>query len=210
MIALIRNNSTESRTESTDGQFLAMLPSIRRQAAIAFRNMLAEAREESIQEVICRAYSAYVQMARRGKAAIAYPTPLACFAIRQVRAGRRVGCPQNSGDVMSPVAHRGHVLKIERLDRRNDRTGDWDQLLVEDRKAGPAETAAARIDLRAWFAMLPRRYRRIAGALAVGGKTSDVARQFGLTPGRISQLRSSFHAHWEHFQGCNLMADDMR
>ncbi len=45
----------------------------------------------------------FVRLVRRGKAGLAYPTPLADYAIRQVRAGRRVGCRQNAQDIMSPM-----------------------------------------------------------------------------------------------------------
>jgi DNA-binding NarL/FixJ family response regulator len=77
----------------------------------------------------------------------------------------------------------------------------WNQQLVEDRQAGPAEIAAARIDVAAWLGSLSKRHRRIAKALALGTSTSEVARQFGLCPARISQLRSWFRRHWEEFQG---------
>jgi hypothetical protein len=41
---------------------------------------------------------------------------------------------------------------------------------------------------------------RLARALALGEQTSVEAQHFGLTPGRISQLRTWFRAHWEQFQ----------
>ena len=64
------------------------------------------------------------------------------------------------------------------------------RLLVEDRKAGPAETAAARMDLAAWFGTLTKRNRKIAKALALGEPTAAAAKKFGISPGRISQLRT--------------------
>ena len=40
-------------------------------------------------------------------------------------------------------------------------------------------------------------------ALALGEQTAAVARQFGVSPGRISQLRVDFRKNWEQFQaGC--------
>ena len=184
-------------------KFLALLPQIRQQAMFAFRGLRAEAREELTEEVVANAFCAFAQLVRRGKAALAYATPLAQFAIRQVRAGRRVGGRLNVHDIMSPHARCAHSLTIERLEQRDDRTGAWNQLLVEDHRAGPAETAAARIDVAAWFRALPKRNRRIAQALALGEQTAAVARQFGVSPGRISQLRVDFRRSWEQFQaGC--------
>ena len=67
----------------------------------------------------------------------------------------------------------------------------WQEVLVEDRRAsGPAEIAACRIDSSAWLASLPDRNRDIAEQLlATSESTTAAARQFGLTAGRVSQLR---------------------
>ncbi len=72
---------------------------------------------------------------------------------------------------------------------------------MEDHRSGPAETAAARIDVAAWFHALSPQNRRIAQALALGEPTAEVARQFGVSPGRISQLRVDFRRSWEQLQG---------
>ena len=45
------------------------------------------------------------------------------------------------------------------------------------------------------------RNRRIAVSLAVGNRTKEVARQFRLSPGRVSQLRRELHDSWQTFQG---------
>ena len=202
MIAAIRASSTTARNDFSQDRFLELLPRIKRQAVAAFRGLRAEAREDLVVEVIARAYCLFVRLVRRGKQDLAYATPLAQFAIRQVRAGRRVGCCLNKDDTLSPYCRRIRGLKIEQLDQSSPRTGNWRQLLVEDRSAGPAETAAARIDLAAWHRTLPRRNRRIARALARGEQTASVARRFSLSPGRISQLRNCLRADWNRFQGC--------
>jgi len=201
MIAPLRTRSVDHRTEFVQGQFLMMLPVIRRQAYIAFRGQRPEAREEFVAEVIANAYCAFVRLVRQGKQSVAFATPLAQFAIRQVRAGRRVGCSLNSKDLLSPWARKRHSLTIEQLDQSDNRSGAWHQLLVEDRLAGPAEIAAARIDVAAWLGSLSKRQRRIAKALALGASTSEVARQYRLSAGRVSQLRGWFRQHWEQFQG---------
>jgi len=207
MIAPLSTNTQNHQPDAAvQHQFLTMLPQIRRQAWMVFRDRRPEAREELIEEVIANAYCAFAQLVRRGKQAVAYPSPLAQYAIRQVRAGRRVGSQLNKQDLLSPYARRIQGFTIERLDRPDKSTGAWRQILVEDQHAGPAEIAAARIDVVAWLATLSRRQRRIAKALAVGASTSAVARQFGLCPARISQLRSWFRGHWEDFQGGRQVA----
>jgi hypothetical protein len=200
MIAPLRTSSHDCSAKYVHEKFLELLPQIRKQALFAFRGLRAEAREEMIEEVVANAYCAFSQLVRQGKVTLAYATPLAQYAVRQVRAGRRVGNRLQAHDLLSPSATQIQRLTVKRLDRRDDRTGAWTQLLVEDRHAGPAETAAARIDVAAWFRGLSQRNQQIAKALALGEPTGGVARQFGLSPGRISQLRIGFRRSWERFQ----------
>ena len=102
MIALSRTIPLVQDAESVQERFLdgAADPSA---SLLAFRSLRSEAREESVQEVIALAYSAFVRLVRQGKVALAFATTLARYAIRQVRAGRRLGCRQNVHDIMSPV-----------------------------------------------------------------------------------------------------------
>ncbi len=182
-------------------RFLEMLPLISSQASVAFRRLRPEHKTELIQEVLANAYCAFVGLVRRGKADIAYATPLANYAIRQVLDGRQVGTKPNVNDVTSPYARAAHGIVVERLDRFDPDKGEWREVLVEDRHAGPAEIAAARIDVAAWLRSLSPKSRRIAKTLAVGETTSGAARRFGLSSSRISQLRGLLRANWEQFQG---------
>jgi hypothetical protein len=58
-----------------------------------------------------------------------------------------------------------------------------------------------RCDFPAWRRTRCERDRRLLDDLMLGERTQDVARKFGLTPGRISQLRREFHADWQRFCG---------
>jgi hypothetical protein len=201
MFAFVKSDSDVQAQEPQHDRFLAMLPQIRRQALTAFRRQRSEAREELIQEAVANSYRAWVMLVRRGKESVVYPTPLAQFAIRQVLDGRRVGGRQNAQDILSPSAQRIHGFTVERFDQKDPQTGIWNEQLVEDRRAGPAQTAIARLDLATWLRTLSQRNRKIAKALSVGETTGAVAQQFGLTGGRVSQLRVWLHEHWEQFQG---------
>ena len=116
MIASYENRTVENNCCSTHDQFLAMLPQIRRQASLAFRGLGPELREERIQEMVANAYQSFDRLAQQGKEAVAFPTPLAQFAIRQVRAGRRVGSRTNSLDIKSGNARRAQGSIVESLD----------------------------------------------------------------------------------------------
>ena len=77
----------------------------------------------------------------------------------------------------------------------------WYQILVEDKSAGPADTACSRIDFGDWLGQLPRRNRRIAEFLALNHRTDDTARKFKGSSGRISQVRKELADNWKRFIG---------
>ena len=206
MIALTQIQGRKKAAPVWHDRFLEMLPKIREQARNAFCHAKPEAQEDLITEVVANACVAFARLVERGKPELAYPTPLAQFAIRQVRSGRRVGSQLNAGDVSSCHVQRSKGFAMERLDQFDHEQGEWREALVEDRQAGPAATAIARIDLAAWFKSLARGKRKIAKSLARGETTSDVARMFGLTAGRVSQLRRELKESWELFQSQAMLA----
>lgn len=182
-------------------KFLVLLPAIREQARFACRTEKPERRQEFIAEVIANCWVAFVRLVERGLLDVVYPTPLAQYAIKQVRDGRRVGCKLNVRDVGSEYAQQAKHFVVERLDRYDAEEDEWREVLLEDRKAGPAETAAARIDIADWFDSLPKKKRRIAATLATGETTKRAARKFGVSAGRISQTRRELQQAWQDFQG---------
>ncbi len=192
--------------KTREERFLELLPQIRRVAKHAFRRCPSDEREEAMAEVIAHAWIGFQSLMDRGLEHRIFASPLAKFAIKRVRAGRCVGCSRNINDVMSPYAQRERGIHVERLDDYDKRRDRWREILVEDRHAGPAETAAARIDFCEWFRQMPRRMRRIAKRLAEGESTGRVARRFRLTTGRISQMRREMRRRWDDFQGEALLA----
>jgi hypothetical protein len=200
MIAAIKTQ--ESKTIPTwHADFLAMLPAIRRAAQISFRKIRPELRDDLIEEVVANCYVAYARLVERGQADRALPSPLARFAIAQVRACRKVGNRLNIRDVMSQYAQYQKGFQVERLDQFDEEEDCWQQILIEDKRATPADVAACRIDFAEWLRRLTTRLRRIALALAAGETTKGAAEQFGLSPARISQLREWLRKSWEAFQG---------
>lgn len=184
---------------SPEAQFIALLPAIRQQARVAFRGEPAERRGELVAEVIANCWVAFRRLVERGLAHVAYPTPLARFAIRQVRDGRRVGAQLNVRDVLSDYCQRHKRVQVERLDVQDEPDAGWRAIVVEDRRATPADTAAARIDIAAWLATLSVRERELAQTLALGETTSGAAATFRITAARVSQLRRELRHAWERF-----------
>ncbi len=73
--------------------------------------------------------------------------------------------------------------------------------MLEDRRTSVSDQAGFRIDFPAWLSRLSDRDRQVAEALALGHTNGDVARRFGVTSGRVAQLRRELHDSWRAFHG---------
>lgn len=73
-----------------------------------------------------------------------------------------------------------------------DRADGWRQMSLADRRVSVADLAAFRIDFECWLTTLSGRDRRIIAAFAAGQGTFAVAGRFGISAGRISQLRRRY------------------
>lgn len=181
-------------------KFVSLLPSIQNQAGVAFRSEPSERRQELIAEVCANCWVAFVGLIERGLEDVIYATPLAQYAIKQVRSGRKVGIKANVNDITSRHCQVRKGVRVGRLDHYDMDEEDWKEVLIEDRHAGPAQTAIARIDISHWFEQLKPRDRAIASFLALGNGTKDTAKEFRVSPGRIAQKRREFLERWGHFQ----------
>jgi hypothetical protein len=195
------SEQASSTVPDRDAKFLEMLPRIRRQAAYYLRHLSKNDRADAIQEVVASAFVSYVRLIERGKADVAYAGPLARYGACQYLAGRRVGHRMNGHDVTSHYCQRRNGIMVEQLDRFDDPTSEWEQLVVEDKHSTPADVAATRVDFGAWLDSLPVRTRHVAEALATGEATSHVARMFGCSASRVSQLRRELYDAWLAFTG---------
>jgi hypothetical protein len=201
MIATSKRCSAPCNDSAATAAFVAMLPKIRRKAAIAFHEFDPEAREDAIEEVVANCFVAFARLVAQGRSELAYATPLAQYAIKQFRDGRRVGSRLSVRDVMSGHAQRVKQFQVVSLNIKADGEDEIRAALVEDKTAGPADTAAARIDFLAWRRRLPVQLRKLSMLLARGETTKEAAEQFRVSTARISQLRSWLKLNWESFQG---------
>jgi hypothetical protein len=184
--------------------FMNILPCVQTHAKIRFRKLPAEKRDEAIQETIAAACMHYQLAAVQGRLHAVRPGTLADFAVRHVCTGRRVGGKQNGAkDVLSPVCQRRHGVNVISVHAHRSGTGTdgWQQIAMEDRTIPIPDLAAFRIDFAYWLKSLTQRDRRIINAFTDGEGTFAVAERFGLTPGRVSQLRRKFEREWLAYQG---------
>ena len=99
-------------------------------------------------------------------------------------------------------AKEGH--QSQGLDHYNEEEGQWVEAVVQDTRSSPVpDIVSFRLDFAEWLGRLPRRNRCIAESLAIGNRTKDVSRRFGVSEGRITQLRRELADSWIAFRGEN-------
>ncbi len=115
--------------------------------------------------------------------------------------GGRVGGRLNGQDVMSPYCQRRRGIHLLDFREPDHRSGRWQELVVEDRHASPADVAALKLDFQAWLGSLAPEKRTITESLASEESTQHVAQLFRFSSARISQLRRELRTLWDRFQG---------
>jgi hypothetical protein len=201
MIALAENSRRKKKGKPSAPTFEELLPAITKQASVAFRDSPPCEREEQVAETIANCFVAYVRLLERGLGNVIFASPLTAYAIKQVRAGRRVGSALNIKDISSTYCQQRKKVRMNRLDHYDADEGGWQEIVVEDRRATPADVAATRLDFAAWLQTLRRKERRVAELLSTGESTKVAARRFRISPARISQLRRELRNCWLTFQG---------
>ena len=200
MIATAKSNRQHS-ARAWHQKFLAMLPTISTYAQISFSSLTPEAKEELVQEVICNCLVAFVRLIQLGKGDLAYAGVLARYAVAQVKQGRQVGSRFTISDVMSRFCQHRKGFSLERLDTFCLEAEEWIEVIVVDRQTSVPDQVAFRIDVPQWLATLTQRARTIATDLATGWTTSEVARKYHLSDGRVSQIRRELFESWQKFHG---------
>jgi hypothetical protein len=198
--------------EALHHHFLLILPRIELHARVRSRHLVCPAqRDDFICEAVALAWRSFLRLAERGKDATQFPSALATGVVRAVRSGRRLRGQERSRDVMSAAAQRRHGFRVEELlppaihERfRSEPLGQRCQDAFEERLKDNTQTPVLdqvvfRCDFPAWLLTLVQRNRMVVDELMAGEGTGDVARKFGLSPGRISQLRRQFEDGWQRF-----------
>ena len=197
MIAITDIPRADTKFQEND-LFIQFILAIKRHARVAFRNLRPQERAEAVSEVVANAFAAFRRLAERGKIDVAYPSPLARFAVAQVRSGRRVGNKLDSHDVFSFLVQHQHGFSLESLNPVE--SDDWCEALVDNTVTPVADAAVFRLDFSSWLQGLERRDRELINFLSLGNKPRETAERFRISQARISQLRSALQASWREFQ----------
>lgn len=196
----------DSHNGADHAVFLAVMPLICSLARRRFRFLPTDQREEAVAEAVAYGFLMYRSLVQRGRAACVQTTGFARNAVRAVAGGRRAGSAQAGRDVLSGLGRRRHGRAVHSLDSAaadepDAPNGNWLHQAVADRRTSVPDKVALRIDGGRWFAGLPEPHRQMVRALATGEKACVVAKTFGITPGRLSQLRRAWSEQWQHEVG---------
>jgi hypothetical protein len=202
-------------------EFLALIPTVEKHARFAFRGRPEVDREEAAAEAVAAAYVSYVSLTARGKNPLRdFPSALVAYAVLHAKVGRQTGSPNSTTDALSPLAQRKQGFKVESLPtssgiardrlqstadlRRHD---EFDEQLRDNTRSPVHEQAAFRIDFPEFLAGLGRRDRTLARFLALGHSGHVAATRFGMSEGRVSQLRRAWRERWRESQGEDVPVD---
>jgi hypothetical protein len=191
--------TNDGRTNWQAG-FIALLPQIECLLQRIYRHLDAERRQESIQAATVYCLMSYIGIHARGRTDTVTASTLVWYASLQLRNGRTPGSKLNASEPLSPYAQRRRGFRVEQLHRYDQEEACWIDDIVEDKRASVLDVVAVRLDFRAWLRTLCKRTKRIARDLARGCTTAETARKYGVTAGRVSQLRRQLEESWFDFQ----------
>lgn len=193
--------------------FLSIQRRVVTHARIIFRGQRCPARKDDlIAETVALAWGWFRRLADKGKDARQFPSILAGYAARAVKSGRRLTGQLKAKDACSERAQMLHGFRVERLPTstrhsfqdvygtHGQREMDvFEQRLQHNTQTPVDEQVIFRCDLPAWLLTRTDRDRRLIHDMAANERTLPLARKYGISPARVSQLRREFHADWERF-----------
>lgn len=181
--------------------FISLLPKIEQRLAHVYWHFDPDRRDEAIQSATVFCLLSYMRLHERGCVRSVTASTLVWYAVLQVKCGRPAVGRANSKELLSPYAQRRRRITVTGLQAYDRNQEHWIDDLAADKRASVADQVAVKLDFRAWLATLSHRTRRIAADLAMGFTTSETARKYRLSRGRISQIRRSLENSWREFQG---------
>ena len=126
----------------------------------------------------------------------------ASYAACAVASGRRLCGQLKAKDALNEFTQRQQhftVCKLPDFSTLSD--NPLAEALQDNTRTPPPDAAAFRIDWPAWLRTRTQRDRRIIHDMAMSERTDLLARKFGISPGRVSQLRREYCEDWNRFCG---------
>ena len=201
--------------QQVQASFLQVLGRIEGHARLTFRHLRCRSsQDDHVAEAVALAWQWFLRLAQRGRDGSQFPLALAALAARAARSGRRLCGQERAREVLSPLAQRrlgfhveplaGSLAPYERLYGDPHGQGHLDALeerLRDNSRTPVPEQVAFRLDWPRFLATLSRRDGDLLALLGLGHLAWEAAQAFGLSPGRVTQLRQSWCSAWRSFLG---------
>ena len=193
-----------------------LLPRLQQHGQIYFRDLKCPGqKQDAIQEMLALAWKWLLRLHERGKDITCFPMVFVYLVARAVQNGRKLCGQASAKDVLNPSAQRRHDFTVEALPSSTCRALDdiyaivrgqqaldaYEDRLRDNTVTPPPEAAAFRIDFPRFLRELSERDRQMAMFLSLGHSAKKAAHRFGLSPGRVTQLRQQWCQHWRRWQG---------
>ncbi len=184
--------------------FVAALPKILNVAGYRFRRVpCPDTREDCVCETVALCWVWFVRLVQKGRSPDTFMIALANYGAKAVYSGRRACGQEKARDVLSPRCQRRRGFTVaafqDLVDADDPLGGAIADALYENTSTPVPDQVQFRCDFPAWKHRLPDPKRRLVDMLALGHRTKDLAAMFGLSEGRISQLRKEFNADYAAF-----------
>jgi hypothetical protein len=192
-----------------------ILPRVEQHGRIYFRHLRPDTKDDAIQEMRALAWKWLLQLHEHGKDPTDFLKAFTTFLARAVNSGRRVAGMAKAKDVMNPRMQKRHGFQVERLPTSLRSSHDnlyssplgqeiqdeLEERLCDNTATPVPDQVQFRIDFIAWLRTLTARERRIIRGMLRNERTTDLSKQFEVSPGRISQMRREFQVSWLRFCG---------
>jgi hypothetical protein len=196
--------------QSVKAQFEALIPTITAHLKKMFRaGRCACTKADFVAEALALCWRWFVRAAALGKDAAAIVGPMTTFAARKVRSGGTVCGMQPAKDVMSLTAKLKHGVVVKSLSASGNHTAwrapaggqirlaAFEEALSENTVTPVPDQVIFRIDWPEFLNKLTKRDRKMVEFLALGNSNNAAADAFGISRGRVSQLRRGWCEKWK-------------
>ena len=183
--------------------FVDALSRILKIARFRFRHIpCLDSREDYVCETVALCWVWYIRLIQKGRNPAEFMSALAQYGARAVHSGRRACGQERGNDVFSRRCQQQRQIRVSRLPEVHIPDDDViEDALCDNTQTPVPDQVQFRCDFTAWEHRLPLVKQRLVKGLALGHRTKDLAAEFELSEGRLSQLRKEFAADYAAFCG---------
>lgn len=196
----LKQTTPRAPADQLQTSYIAILPTILLAARVYFRHIQCpHYKDDLVAEVVALGWRWHVRLSERGRNAADFVVTFARFAARSVACGRRLSGKEPVRDVMSRYCRLRNGFTIAPLSAGPEWRDVYKDALSDNTQSPVQNQVQFRRDFGDWVGRLSERNKRVVRLLALGHRTSDVARLTGVTSARISQMRGELRRDYLRF-----------